>query len=711
MAQHTASTESSFIVPESAAEARSRAVALRGELERAEHAYYVLDAPLMSDAEYDARLDELTVLEARYPELCTPDSPTQRVGARATSTDFRPVPHGVPMLSLGKAQALEEVRDWVGRVFKNLGLGADATVRYLCEPKFDGLSVELTYVKGRLTTGSTRGNGSVGEDVTLNLRTLGQIPARLPAGAPALLDVRGEVYFPVPAFEALNARLVAEGEEPFANPRNAAAGSLRQKDPRITATRPLEFVAHGLGRCEAAQGSAPLTSQTQLFERLRGLGLRTAERVCVAGSLADIERYYEELLKERFELPYEMDGIVIKVDDFRLQQELGVISRSPRWAVAWKFPPMQKDTRIRRILVSVGRTGACTPYAELEPVMLSGARVQLATLHNEDEVHRKDIREGDWALVERAGDVIPAVVKVYPERRPPEGLAEWRMPPVCPACGAPIERGEGEAVAHCSGDACPAQLVMRVFHFGQRNTADIDGLGEKLIAQLVAAKHPVDGEALVRDVGDLFDAQRLNVENLLTLERMGQKSADSLLAAIDAARTRPLGRLLAGLGIRHVGETVAQRLAERVPSLEALSSATPESLMAQDGVGTAVASSVVRYFGTEAGRALVEKLRRHGVRPTVAAGAGGPKPLAGKTFVLTGGLQSMSRDGAKDRLVSLGAKVASSVSKKTDYVVAGEEAGSKLEKARELGRPVLDEAAFVAFLAEVEAAGGEKASE
>lgn len=689
-------TDAELQLPADANTARALCQRLRAELERANEAYYVQDAPLMSDAQYDARLDLLGELERRYPELATPDSPTQRVGATRLGSDFRAVPHAVPMLSLGKANEPGEVRDWDLRVRKLLELSADAPVRLVCEPKFDGLSVELTYEGGVLVVGSTRGNGLVGEDVTANLRTLRQIPQRLPPDAPRLIDVRGEVYFPLPAFAALNERLAGDGEEPFANPRNAAAGSLRVKDPRVTGSRGLQFYAHGVGRLE---GAPEIASQSQLFTHLRALGFPVSERIVVATALSEIDAYYEGLLRERAELPFEMDGIVIKVDDYGLQRQLGFVSRSPRWAVAWKFPPVQKDTRVLRISVSVGRTGACTPYAELEPVVLSGARVKMATLHNLDEVRRKDIREGDVALVERAGDVIPAVIKVYPERRPPEGLPEWRMPDACPVCGAPIEREEGEAVAYCTGSACAAQVVMKIFHFGGRGAMDIGGLGEKLIALLTTTLHE-DGAPLVRDVSDLFDAARVNLATLSALPRFGEKSALNLLEQLESAKSRPLARLVYGLGIRHVGETVAQRLVSAVSSLQELAGQTEETLTAIEGVGPVVAHTVVGYFAQPTTQALVARLAALGLNLR-ATRVVGPKPLLGKTFVLTGTLASLSRDAAKERLVSLGAKVASSVSKKTDYVVAGEEAGSKLEKARELGRPILDEAAFLALLDEV----------
>ncbi len=668
--------------------ARQRAEELREILERANRAYYLRDAPLFADAEYDALFDELLAIEKRFPELLTPESPTQRVGAAGISTDFTPVQHATPMMSLGKANAPEEVREWDARVRRLLELSSQAPIRMVCEPKYDGLSVELVYRNGRLELGSTRGDGNVGEDITPNLRTVKSIPATLPPGAPSLIEIRGEIYIPVAAFRELNAHVEAEGGRPFANPRNAAAGSLRQKDPRVTASRPLDFYVHGLGRIES---DTPPRSHSEARDLVASLGLHVADRFVVATTLAQIDDYYHALERERDDMPYEMDGIVIKVDDFALQDRLGAIARSPRWAIAWKFPPAQKTTRILQILPSVGRTGAVTPYAVLEPVSLSGARVQHATLHNLDEIRRKDIREGDWALVQRGGDVIPGVVQVFSERRPAGGLPEWQMPEHCPVCGARVERAEGEAVAYCTGASCPAQLVQRIFHFGGRGAMDIGGLGEKLIAQLVES-------GLVHDVADLYDSLRVNRDSIAALERMGDKSAENLMAQIEASKARPLPRLVYALGIRHVGETVADRLTADVATMDELASMSEEALTAIEGIGPVVARSVATFFAQEQTRELIGKLRRFGVRLTGEPKAAGPKPLAGKTFVLTGGLGSMSRDAAKKRLEALGAKVASSVSKKTDYVVAGQDAGSKLDKARELGRPVLDEQAFLELL-------------
>jgi DNA ligase (NAD+) len=687
-------------------EAAARADVLRRELERANHAYYVLDRPIMADAEYDALFDELASIEARFPDLVTPDSPTQRVGAAAVSTDFRPVPHAIPMLSLGKANEEAEVGEWIARVYRILGRTRGdehpaGPVAMSLEPKYDGLSVELVYRAGRLEVGSTRGDGFVGEDVTANLRTLAQVPSSL-AGpdVPPLLEVRGEVYFPVEEFAELNKRLEAEGKPTLANPRNSAAGSLRQKDPAVTRSRPLRFVAHGVGGVEGTV----LKRHSDTLDLLAKLKFPIADRRRKATTEAEIAEFYRWLLRDREKLPYEMDGIVIKVDDFAAQRELGFVSRSPRWALAWKFPPVQKTTKILNILPSVGRTGAVTPFAQLEPVILSGARVKQASLFNMDEIERKDIRIGDYALVQRGGEVIPNVVQVFPERRAgrEDEVRKFEMPARHDfdgsGCAGPIERAEGEAVYYCTSPRCPVQLVQRIFHFGHRGAMDVGGLGEKTIEQLVEA-------GLVADVGDLYDPTRIHQDALVALERMGEKSAENLLAAIARSKDRPLARLIYGLGIRHVGETVAERLAGGVARLRDFEGLPEEKLEEIEGIGPVVAASVAKFFAQEATKRLVEKLERFGVKTEGPPRESGPRPLAGKTFVLTGTLESLSREAAKELLQSLGAKVASSVSKKTDFVVAGAEAGSKLDKAKELGRPVLDEAAFRKLLDEARAGG------
>lgn len=667
--------------------ARIRVEELRTKLNEASAVYYSGGESVMTDAEWDELFDELSALEARFPELVTPDSPTQSVGAAVSDANaFPPVTHATPMLSLGKANARGEVADWIGRVNRLLGLGTNDRIAFTCEPKFDGLSVELVYREGSLEVGSTRGDGLIGEDVTPNLRTLRSIPHRLTSHPPPpLLEVRGEVFIPIDAFQRLNRQLEAAEKPVFSNPRNSAAGSLRQKDPKITASRPLEFLAHGVGRFEEIDAQ----SHSQAMAAIAALGIPTT-RCRVVYTLEEIDEYYQSLLDRRDRINEEMDGIVIKVDDFELQAALGWVSRSPRWAIAWKFPPAQRRTKILRITPSVGRTGAVTPFAEFEPVNLSGARVKQASLFNIDEIRRKDIREGDIALVQRGGDVIPNVVRVFPELRPPEGLPEWNMPADCPACGAPIERAEGDAVAYCTGARCPVQLVQRVFHFGGRGAMDIGGLGEKTIHQLVRA-------GMIEDVGDLFS---LTLEQVTGIERMGEKSAANLLAAIDNAKDRPLARLVYGLGIRHVGATVAVLLTKAFPNIDRLSEATEEQLTAIDGIGPVVAASVVKFFANPDNMKVIDKLRRTGVRLHDVVNDTGPKPLAGKSVVITGTLASYKREPLTELLVSLGAKVTGSVSKKTGLVIAGTDAGSKLDKAKELKCTIVDEAGLLDMLRE-----------
>jgi DNA ligase (NAD+) len=665
--------------------ARERTEWLRGEIERANQAYYLDSEPIMTDEEWDVLFDELARLEKEHPELVTPDSPTQRVGPRKLTTEFRPVQHSVPMLSLDKANAEDEVKEWEARLRRQLGLGPDAKIDYFCEPKYDGLSVEIVYRGGKLEVGSTRGDGVTGEDVTPNLRAIKGVPARLDGlSPPRLLEVRGEVYMPRKAFEDLRKNFEAEGKPIPSNPRNFAAGSLRQKDPEVTRSRPLDFLAHGIGLAEGLEAAG----ESEALEKLKALGLPTTSGR-VAHSLEEVSAYFQEIVGKRESMPYEMDGVVIKVNDYRLQEELGHVSRHPRWAVAWKFPPVQRRTKILHIVPSVGRTGVITPFAELEPVILSGARVKQASLFNLDEVRRKDIREGDIALVQRGGEVIPNVVKVYPEERPPGGLPEWQMPDSCPVCGAPVERPEGEAAAYCTGARCPAQLVQRLFHFGGRGGMDIEGLGEKTIGQMVST-------GLVKDAGDLY---ALGKEDLLAMERMGEKSAENLLAAIEASKDRPLARLVHALGIRHVGETMARLLARAFPRIDDLASASEEALLSVAGIGPVVAKGVATFFGNPDTGIVIEKLRKAGVRLEETERAGAARPLVGKTFVLTGTFEAWSREKLKETLEDLGAKVSSSVSKKTDYVVAGASPGSKLEKAKELGRPVLDEEGMKKLLA------------
>ncbi|WP_298402103.1 NAD-dependent DNA ligase LigA [uncultured Chloroflexus sp.] len=672
-----------------------RIAELRALIRRYDYHYYVLDDPIVSDAEYDALMAELRALEAAHPELITPDSPTQRVSGTAAS-QFAKVQHPQPMLSLGNAFTTTDLLAWRDRVLRLLG--NDAAIAYVVEPKIDGLAIALTYRDGRFVQGATRGDGEVGEDVTANLRTIGSIPLTLhpldgirdpdlPADLPSLIEVRGEVYMRTADFEALNDRLAAAGERIFANPRNAAAGSLRQKDPAITAARPLRFFAYGVGPVEGVT----LTSQWQTLRYLRTLGFPVNQDARRFTDFAEVLAYCEEWMARRDSLPYEADGMVIKIDDFAQQNELGVVGRDPRWAIALKFPAREAITRLLDITVNVGRTGVVTPNAELEPVQIGGVTVRNASLHNADYIAQRDIRIGDYVIVKRAGDVIPYVVGPVVARR--DGSERlWQFPTHCPACGSPLEREPGEAAWRCNNfSICPAQLVRRVEHFVSRGALDIVGMGEKQAELFVQL-------GLVRDVADLF---YLKAEQLEGLEGFGSKRIANLLAAIDAARHRPLDRLIVGLGIRYVGTVAAQALVNALGSLSAIMNARQEELEQIPGIGPVVAASIVDFFARPENRALIEKLRAAGVE--MDGGAQRERQsdaLAGKTFVLTGTLPSLTREQASELIVSHGGKVTDSVSKKTSYVVAGANAGSKLAKAQQLGIPVLDEAGLLALIGE-----------
>jgi DNA ligase (NAD+) len=672
--------------------ASRHAQSLRDALTRHAHAYYVLDAPTIPDAEYDRLFRELEQLEQAHPELVTSDSPTQRVGA-APAVEFGEVRHRVPMLSLANAFDDEEVTAFDRRVRE--ALGSDAPVDYAVEPKFDGLAVSLTYSDGVLAVGATRGDGESGEDVTTNLRTVQAIPLRLHAAAgamPALLEVRGEVLMRKRDFERLNAEQRAKGEREFVNPRNAAAGSLRQLDPKMTAARKLWFFAYG---AVAADGVAlPADRHSDLMDWLAALGFPvTADRARVSG-VDGLLGYYRDIGERRARLAYDIDGVVYKVDRLELQQRIGFVSRAPRFALAHKFPAEEALTELLEIEVQVGRTGALTPVARLAPVFVGGVTVTNATLHNEDEVRRKDVRIGDTVVVRRAGDVIPEVARTVPERRP-AGAREFVMPAQCPVCGSAVVRPEGEAISRCSGGLiCAAQRKQGLLHFASRRAMDIEGLGEKLVEQLV------DG-GVVHTLADLYtlDAARLGA-----LERMGEKSAANLVAAIEASRTRPLQRLVFALGIRNVGETTARDLARHFGSLEALMAADVEALQQVPDVGPVVAQSVATFFGETHNQAVIAALLQAGVAPeppppVPAIADSGASPVAGRTFVLTGTLPVLSRDEARALIEAAGGKVSGSVSKKTHYVVAGEEAGAKLDKAQALGLTILDEAGLRALLA------------
>ncbi|HPD07359.1 MAG TPA: NAD-dependent DNA ligase LigA [Candidatus Bipolaricaulis sp.] len=658
------------------AEVRARVEALRAEIRRHDYLYHVLDRPEITDAEYDRMFRELVDLEARYPELVAPDSPTQRAGA-PPAAEFRPVPHALPMLSLQNCFRDEELVEWHDRVRRLLG---EERVEYVCEPKLDGLSVELVYEDGVFVVGSTRGDGRVGEDVTANLRTIRQLPLRLfpvNGSVPRLLEVRGEVYMEKAAFLRLNEERARRGEPEFANPRNAAAGSLRQLDPAITARRPLKLFCYHVGRVEGIE----IRSQAQLLTTFPSLGLPVNPRWKLCRDLPEVRVYYRELLAQRDEVPYATDGMVVKVNDFSQRERLGEIARAPRWAIAYKFPAEEAVTRVREIVVQVGRTGALTPVAHLDPVEVSGVTVSRATLHNEDEVRRKDVRVGDWVIVRRAGEVIPEIVRTLPERRTGEEQ-EFRMPELCPACGGPVVRPAGEATHRCENLSCPARIKEAILHYASRRAADIQGLGEKLVDRLVET-------GLVARISDLY---RLRREDLLAVERMGEKSAQNLLDEIERSKGMSLGRLIFALGIRHVGERVAEILAERFPSLEALSHAPVEELTALRGVGPQIAQSIVSFFQNEENQRLIAELAAVGVDPRAGEPQAGP--LSGKVFVFTGTLGGLTRDEAQRLVASRGGRVASTVSRQVDYVVAGENPGSKLDRARELGIPVLTEAEF-----------------
>lgn len=675
--------------------AAREAAALGEQLRRHAHLYYVLDTPELPDAEYDRMFQRLQALETEYPELRTPDSPTQRVGG-AVLPGLTPVRHAVPMLSIHTetdttaAGALA----FDTRVRRELGLGPDAPpVEYSAELKFDGLAINLRYENGVLVQGATRGDGETGEDVTQNLRTIGQIPLRLSGEAPPVLEVRGEVYMRRDAFERLNERQRERGDKTFINPRNTAAGAIRQLDPALVAQRPLSFFAYGLG--EVVGWTQMPSTHSGMLDALDAFGLPVAKERAAGPGADTLVAFHARIAAQRDKLPYDIDGVVYKVDSLELQRRLGFKSREPRWAVAHKYPAQEQMTEVRSIEVQVGRTGKLTPVAKLAPVFVGGVTVTNATLHNEDEARRKDVRVGDTVIVRRAGDVIPEVVGVVPESaaRPPGQRGPiFTMPKKCPVCGSDALREEGEVDYRCTGGLfCGAQRKEAILHFAARRAMDIEGLGDKLVEQLV------DGQ-LVRTLPDLY---KLGLTTLAGLDRMADKSAKNLVDALEASKKTTLPRFLFGLGIRHIGESTAKDLAKHFGKLDAIMGASEEQLLEVNDVGPVVAKSLRTFFDQEHNREVVEQLRACGVtweegEPAARA----PKPLAGKTFVITGTLPTLSRDEAKDKLETAGAKVAGSVSKKTDFVVAGAEAGSKLDKARDLGVAVIDEARMLEILAD-----------
>ncbi|MDD2925320.1 NAD-dependent DNA ligase LigA [Rhodoferax sp.] len=688
-------TQDLFATPPDAA---ARVAELRQTLHEHAHRYYVLDEPSLPDAEYDRLFQELQALETRHPELITPDSPTQRVGGKALD-QFAAVRHAVPMLSIRTETDTQAsgAENFDARIRRELELTeGDAPVTYVAEPKFDGLAMNLRYEQGVLVQAATRGDGETGEDVTQNIRTIGQIPLRLPPDVPAVLEVRGEVYMRRDDFEALNERqrqkiaAGAKGEKTFVNPRNAAAGAVRQLDPAIAAQRPLSFFAYGLGEITPVPDGGPeFATHYELLQTLKHWGFPVSAHVKRACGAIELVAYYETIGQQRDGLGFDIDGVVYKVDSLALQRRLGFVTREPRWAVAHKFPAQEMLTTVLAIDVQVGRTGKLTPVAKLAPVFVGGVTVTNATLHNEDEARRKDVRLGDTVVVRRAGDVIPEVVSVLPDKRQP-GTEPFTMPHTCPVCGSAAIREEGEADYRCTGGLfCSAQRKQAILHFAQRRAVEVEGLGDKLVDQLV------DG-GIIHTLPDLY---RLGLTALANLDRMADKSAQNLLDALQKSKQTTLPRFLFGLGIRHVGEATAKALARHFGQLDAIMAATEEQLLEVADIGPIVAQSLRTFFDQPHNREVVEQLRACGVTweegpPLERA----PTPLSGKTFVLTGTLPTLEREQAKALIEAAGGKVAGSVSKKTSFVVAGAEAGSKLAKALELGVAVLDEAGLHAML-------------
>ena len=671
-------------------EAQARHAQLAGDIRRLDHAYYVEDIPAISDREYDGLYHELLALEKSFPALATPDSPSQRVGG-APLGEFQSVRHAVPMMSLDNTYSQEDVREFVNRVQKLL---PGEPLAWVVEPKVDGLAVNLRYEADRFTLGATRGDGTTGDDITANLKTIRSLPLRLArSSGVAALEVRGEVYMTRSGFEKLNAERLAAGEEPFANPRNSAAGSLKQLDPKIVAQRPLDIVLYALGGGAGESGPA---SQRELLDWLKALGLKTPERTWFCRNADELLAAIRELDQVRAGFNYETDGAVIKLNSFDQQRRIGATSKAPRWAIAYKYAPEQAETKLRAITIQVGRTGALTPVAELAPVFLAGSTISRATLHNEDYLHDKDIRIGDTVVIEKAGEVIPAVVAVRLDART-GGEIPFVFPVACPECGAGTAKETGGddtagAIWRCVNPDCPARVRGRIGHWCSRGAMDIDGGGEVMAAQLVQS-------GLVRDIAGLYD---LRLEPLATLERMGEKSAGNFLAALAASKTRDLWRLLFGLGILHLGAGGARALGRHFATLDDVLAASEEQLTAVDGIGGVIAQSLVRWRGEPQNQMLIERLRSAGLnfksqlyQPRAAAG-----PLAGKTFVLTGTLPTLTREAATARIEACGGRVSGSVSKKTDYVVAGEEAGSKLDKARKLGVAILGEPELLRLVGE-----------
>ncbi len=644
------------------------------------HRYYVLDDPEIPDAEYDKLFRQLEEFEAQYPELITLDSPTQRVGGEVL-TSFQQVSHQIPMLSLSNAFSAEEIEEFSRRIDELLD---HEEFNVFAEPKLDGLAISLRYEQGILMQAATRGDGQTGEDVTRNVRTIQSIPLKLSGSDyPRILEVRGEIFMPKKGFAALNNAQIKKGEKTFANPRNAAAGSLRQLDSKITASRPLDMFCYSIGAVEQEHPDNPLqTTHSAILQQLQGWGFAVSPEVKLLQNWHDCIAYYHSILQRRSELPYEIDGVVYKIDSIAQQQKAGFISRAPRWAIAHKFPAEEAMTRLVNIDVQVGRTGALTPVARLEPVFVGGVTVTNATLHNQDEIDRKDVRVGDTVIVRRAGDVIPEVVRPVLSQRP-ENTRPYRIPDHCPICGSLAERVNDEAKSRCTGGLyCPAQRKEAIKHFASRKAMDIDGLGDKLVEQMVDAE-------MIHDISDLFHLSKAQIS---TMERMGDKSAENLINAIEFSKSTTLPRFLYALGIREVGEATALALASHYKTLSAMQTAIAEDLQTVPDVGPVVAHNIETFFSQPHNQEVINKLLASGINwPEIQTKETDEQPLAGKTIVLTGSLSRMTRSDAKARLIGLGAKVSGSVSKNTDLVITGEKAGSKLKKAEQLGIQVMDE--------------------
>ena len=666
------------------AEVKQRVAKLRELINYHNYRYYVLDSPEISDAEYDEFMRELKQLEEAHPELITPDSPTQRVGAAPVEA-FGVVEHPQPLLSLANAFSDEELETWYRRASNLLG---SRKTDFVCELKIDGLAVALTYVNGLLDVGATRGDGYRGENITQNLRTIKSIPLSVPKEAPPRFEVRGEVYLPKTGFKKLNEERAKEDLPLFANPRNAAAGSVRQLDSRITAQRPLDIFVYGLGW---AEGKAVPDTHWEIMQYLKSLGFKINPNIALYHTIAEVKDYYEKWVENQEELPYEADGVVVKINSIPFQVELGFVGREPRWAIAYKFPAIQGTTRLLDIGINVGRTGSLNPYAILEPVQVGGVTIKHAALHNEEDIHRKDIRIGDWVVIQRAGEVIPEIVEPIVSRRTGKEKI-FRMPRTCPVCGAEVIKPEGEAMHRCTNAACPAQALERIKHFVSRGAMDIEGVGEKMSQALFNA-------GLIKDVGDLYYLTR---DQLLSLERMADKSAANILNSIERSKNRPLPRVIFALGIIHIGEETAELLAEHYTSLDELAGASREQLLEIPSIGPKIADSILAFFRQEGNKKIIKKLKKARVKLKAEKAKPSDLPLAGLEFVITGTLEAFPRQDAEAKIKALGGKAGSDVTRKTNYLVVGEEPGSKLARAEALDVKKLTEAELLELLKQAE---------